>query len=146
MLYSLKFLRHVTTQQGMNICFFMHFIYIVPEDWNAEGTLHFKMKMSEQGCLNTGLLVEDGSLIFHCSQWRCRVKNLGATQKGLPGDIWDSLMCSWHMGVAGLWETHAFVGGQVGKSSTRADDTRQLSVGGWTELPVSSDPSGSLDT
>lgn len=45
----------------MNICFFMHFFYIVPEDWNAESTLHFKMKMSEQGCLNTGLFVEDWS-------------------------------------------------------------------------------------
>lgn len=58
--------------------FFVHFTYIVPEDWNAEGTLHFKMMMSEQGCVNTGLFVGEGSLTSHCSQWRCRVKNLGA--------------------------------------------------------------------
>lgn len=57
----------------------MHSIYIVTEVWKAESTLHFKMKMSEEGCLKTSLFVGDGSLISHCSQWRCRVKNLGGT-------------------------------------------------------------------
>lgn len=36
--------------------------------------------------------------------------------------------------VADLWGTRAFVGGQMGKFSTHANDTRQHSVGGWTEL------------
>lgn len=125
--------------------FFMHSIYIVPEDWNAESMLHFKMKTSEERCLNTDLFVGDGSLISHCSQWRCRVKNLGGTWKGLhlkePHKPHMSLTHGGGRPVGDLCFCQ-----RTDKSSACADDTRQLSVGGWTELPVSSGCSGSLDT
>lgn len=47
MFYSFGNLKYATTGLNLNICFFICFIYIASEDQNTEGTVNFKIKVSE---------------------------------------------------------------------------------------------------
>lgn len=78
---NLKKITFATIELNLNICFYKCFIYIVPEDQNTEGTVDFKIKISDQGYLNTSLLTGDGTLSPHYSKWRSRTPNIGVTQR-----------------------------------------------------------------